>query len=1217
LLLFLFLYNFFLFRSAEDIMESRNKIRLYFIAILMSMIFLFPFISNGENASFPLHNPLIINGDWAFPPYEYINDKGQPEGFNIDLTRAIMKELGYQYKIKLSDWKSIVNSLKCGKSDLLMGMIYSNERARIFCFGPSHGYIYQNVVYRKGDLPIRMFDQLKDKCVVVEDHTTSHELLHDAGYDSHIVTVSNMNVALIKLSQGNFFAAMCDQDMADEIIKKNHLDNLVVADLGLPHQEYRFVANDEALLDKIDKALYKLKKEGSYDKIYNKWFVQNKHSHLSRIVYTVLGIFVIVAIVLYLFNFLLRRKVRKAKDLLERKNRRMALAIHTGGISVWEYSVSKKSFYNVDSELFPSKGKTFEEELSLLHPDDRQKFKSLFQGLEEGRIPQKTVCFRVDMEHTGEWRYIDKEFAVIKSADGKVDTIIVSNKDVTEGIEKQNRIEELLQKYQTVFNFTTVGIQYFDENGILCDINEAACELFGIDDKEMLVESHLSIYDNPFLKDYLDRNHPETCNCIIEQNFDETKKEDYFNLSKRSGIVIIDTRIIPIYKTKGVLDCIIVLNRDITDTIKMQKLLQDSIKKMELAIQCSNLVYWEFNVLNKSFTLNSTPISSYNDKMNVPIDVMLNNFHPDDAMRVKSYIDEILQKQDRVLIFEGRLLSQKGWRYCTFTGTPFEKDEKTGLYTKYVGFTRDDTEMIKLNDEISEYAKKMNYVLRSSDVQTWSYDIASKTIFVFSGINKEGIKGSIDDYLEYVDPSERNEVRELFSHLENGEFDIFSTKRKLWATATKNQKSYVVNDCIPVKNNEGKVTGYFGLCRNITDLIEIQNRLEEEKEKALQADKLKSTFLANMSHEIRTPLNAIVGFSNLLEEVEDKDERKDYITLINTNSDLLLRIINDILDLSKIESGFITLVSEEFDMVPFFNEFARSLAQRETNPDVELIIDNPYSKCMVYADSNRMAQILTNFTTNAIKYTPEGHIKIGYRCLDNGIRLFVEDTGIGIAKDKQDRIFHRFEKLDDFAQGTGLGLSICKAICDAYNAKVKDGNEAKIGFESEEGKGSTFWVWIPCNPQFVISDLTDEDISPVDNKIMRNNNTSKINNNMEDKSTILVAEDNDSNYLLVQALLKKYSLTHARNGLEAVNFATENQYDLILMDIKMPIMDGLEATKRIREFNKTVPIITLTAYAFDQDRKDSLAAGSNDFITKPLRKDELLAKVEKYINSQE
>jgi PAS domain S-box-containing protein len=1198
-------------------MESQKKIRLYFIVVTMAMIFLFPLSSNGESDSFPLHNPLIIKGDWAFPPYEYINDKGQPEGFNIDLTCAIMKELGLQYKIELSDWKSVMGSLESGKSDLVMGMMYSNERARIFRFGPIHGYIYQHVVYRKGDLPIRMFDQLKDKYVVVEDNTTSYELLHNAGYDSHVVTASNMNVALIKLSQGHFFAALCDQDMANEIIKKNHLNNLVVADLGLPPQEYRFVANNELLLNKIDRALYKLKKDGSYDKIYNKWLVQNKHSRLSHIVYTVLGVFIIVAIVLYMFNSLLRRKVKKANDLLERKNRRLALAIHAGGINVWGYSVSKKYFYNVESELFPSKGKPFEEELSLLHPDDQPKFKALFQELEEGIIPQKAVCFRIDRKHTGEWRYIDKEFAVIKSADGKVDTIIGSNKDVTEEIKKQSRIEELLQKYQTVFNFTTIGIQYFDENGILCDMNEAACELFGVNDKEMLIESHLSIYDNPFLKDHLDRNHPEVYNCVIEQNFDETKEEDYFTLSKRSGIFIIDTKVIPIYKTKGVLDCIIVLNRDITDTIRMQKLLKDSIRKMELAIQCSNLVYWEFDVVNKIFTLNSTPISSYEDKLKVPIDVMLKNFYPDDSIRVKSYIDEILQKQDRVLIFEGRLTSSKGWRYCTFTGTPFEKDDKTGLYTKYVGFTRDDTEMIKLNNEIREYAKKMNYVLRSSDVQTWSYDIASKTITIFSGVNEEGIKGSLDEYLEYVDPSERDEVRKLFTHLEKGEFGIFSTKRKLLATATKNQRSYVVNDGIPVKDNEGKVTGYFGLCRNITDLIEIQNRLEEEKEKALQADKLKSTFLANMSHEIRTPLNAIVGFSNLLEEVEDVQEKKDYINLINTNSDLLLRIINDILDLSKIESGVITLVSEEFDMVPFFNEFARSLAQRETNPDVELIIDNPYSKCMVYADSNRMAQILTNFTTNAIKYTPAGHIKIGYRCIDNGIRLFVEDTGIGIAKDKQDRIFHRFEKLDDFAQGTGLGLSICKAICDAYNAKVKDGNQAKIGFESEEGKGSTFWVWIPCDPQFVMSDLTDEDISPVDNKIMRNNNTSKINNNMEDKSTILVAEDNDSNYLLVQALLKKYSLTHARNGLEAVNFATENQYDLILMDIKMPIMDGLEATKRIREFNKTVPIITLTAYAFDQDRKDSLAAGSNDFITKPLRKDELLAKVEKYINSQE
>lgn len=258
----------------------------------------------------------------------------------------------------------------------------------------------------------------------------------------------------------------------------------------------------------------------------------------------------------------------------------------------------------------------------------------------------------------------------------------------------------------------------------------------------------------------------------------------------------------------------------------------------------------------------------------------------------------------------------------------------------------------------------------------------------------------------------------------------------------------------PIFNEQGDVDGVVIRVDDVTERQHMIGELEKARSRAEQSDKLKSAFLANMSHEIRTPLNAIVGFSDLLMVTEDQEEKEEFIQIINANNELLLKLINDILDLSKIEAGSVELKYEDFDLAVYFNELAASMHRRVVNPQVRLVPVNPYETCTVRLDKNRLAQILTNFVTNAIKYTSKGTIEMGYEKIDGDIRLYVRDTGIGIPEDKKDKVFHRFEKLDEFAQGTGLGLSICKAIVEACRGE--------IGFESEFDKGSLFWAVLPC-----------------------------------------------------------------------------------------------------------------------------------------------------------
>lgn len=455
-------------------------------------------------------------------------------------------------------------------------------------------------------------------------------------------------------------------------------------------------------------------------------------------------------------------------------------------------------------------------------------------------------------------------------------------------------------------------------------------------------------------------------------------------------------------------------------------------------------------------------------------------------------------------------------------------------------------------------------------------EVTSKTDYQIFPTKEEADKYRSDD----IDTIENNQTKIL-----NGE--EVTMKDNIMISYT------IKTPLINVDQNNKRLL--VGISMDITESHKAYQELAAAKKKAEESDRLKSAFLANMSHEIRTPLNAIVGFSELMQSCDDPEEKAEYMRIISTNNELLLRLINDILDLSKLDSGIAQLHISQFDLAQFFNELSATMRQRITNPDIEFITRNPYQSCIIETDKTRMVQVWTNFMTNAIKYTVSGHIKMGYEYVNEGIKLYVEDTGIGISDDKKVKLFQRFEKLDTFAQGTGLGLSICKAISELGGGE--------IGFESEEGKGSLFWSWKPlkatiihktsCNESIFAEAGSKLDITDVE-KCLKGRNCK-----------ILVAEDIDNNYLLVKSILKEFDVSRAINGAEAVEKVKQEHYDIVLMDMKMPVMDGIQATREIRKFNNQITIIALTAHTSGSNKQEALNAGCNHFLTKPTSKTKL------------
>jgi PAS domain S-box-containing protein len=363
-----------------------------------------------------------------------------------------------------------------------------------------------------------------------------------------------------------------------------------------------------------------------------------------------------------------------------------------------------------------------------------------------------------------------------------------------------------------------------------------------------------------------------------------------------------------------------------------------------------------------------------------------------------------------------------------------------------------DLELMKIHEVTNEYEQKLHYLLEECKMFIWHYYPESNHIHITRSIQGTGYDESIEDFFAGIYEDEREGAMQNVLNCITNKCPYHAVHHYKYTPMENNPTWYSISG-IPHFDKEGNLVEFFGIARNINELMTAQQRLKEETARAEDSGRLKAAFLANMTHEIRTPLNAIVGFSDILQMVETQEERREFIRIIRNNCDMLLRLINDILEASSMGQS-LAIKPEELDLSQAFNDICQILEQRVQEPGIEFIKDNPYDSYPAYLDRGRLQQVLTNFVTNAVKYTKQGHIKVGYREKDGGLLFYCEDTGTGIPKDKQAQVFERFIKLNDFVQGTGLGLSICKSICERCGGK--------IGVESEgEGHGSTFWIWTP------------------------------------------------------------------------------------------------------------------------------------------------------------
>lgn len=703
--------------------------------------------------------------------------------------------------------------------------------------------------------------------------------------------------------------------------------------------------------------------------------------------------------------------------------------------------------------------------------------------------------------------------------------------------------------------------------------------------------------------------------------------------------VMFSSFVSPMKNASGKITGVVGLAIDITKQKKAEKLVHDQAETIASIVDTSQDWIWTIN-LQGIHTYSNHAIEKI---LGYPVNTFVGSpsfdlMHEDDRKTIEQEFQNWIAKKKG---WQGLVIRWKhksgSWRYLESNAVPIIDED--GEITGFRGVDRDITKHVEMENALRESEAFTKTVMDHLPIGLAVNTVNPVVDFNYMNDNFPRFYRTTREKLAdpdmfwdavYEDPEFREKIKkQVLDDTASGD-----QERMYWADVPISRKgeetTYVTARNIPVpgkelmistvwdvterKTTEEKIKAkndeYLAINEELNESLEriqkINTELEKAKEKAEESDRLKSAFLANMSHEIRTPMNGILGFSDLLKtEQLTSEKQQEYIEVIEKSGERMLSTINDLIDISKIEANQMevsvsqTNVDEEIEyLYAFFRpeveqKGIKFLSKRE-HPAEDVIIET---------DKEKLSAILSNLIKNAIKYTIEGSIELGYHMKENSIEFYVTDTGIGIAKDLQETIFERFVQADLSEtrpyEGAGLGLSITKAYVDMLGGAM--------WIKSEEGKGSTFYFTLPANYKTKNTD---------DSKPLFKNRTH--NKNFLKNITLLIVEDDETaqNYLseLMEDHCKK--VIYARTGVEAVELCHKNlEIDLILMDIKMPQMDGYEATRKIRELNTEVIIIAQTAYATPADQEKAINAGCNDYLTKPIKSEDFFAMIHKYVES--
>lgn len=837
--------------------------------------------------------------------------------------------------------------------------------------------------------------------------------------------------------------------------------------------------------------------------------------------------------------------------------------------------------------------------LDMVHPDDRTKAKHRMKEMLKKQVSLEAEEFRI-------LDYKNEEHTVIASLapiifNGEPAFMVIYH-DITNRIKAQRAINEKEKQFHAVVESATDAIFLIDY--ISTDIllaNKQASVQTGYTNDELLNLTLMDIY--PRFKDDAFRNQ------VRKKLLAEKTLNLEYDITHKNGHTFPAEVTVSFFYYKG-RKTILGFVKDITYRKASEKALQESQERFRIL---SDITFEGILIHKKGVAID----------LNLSLANMFG--YTKEELLGKNMITLLTAKESFPLIY-ANLKKEHAESYRVIgikkDGTRFPVELEAKSITLHnnrsirVAAFRDITAKVEAEKALEQSEEKFRKAFMTSpdaivisSLKTGKFKVVNNSFLKILGYSEKEVIGKTALEINlWKDVVERDKVSEIL-RLQG----IVSNMVVEFLTKTGETKTCLLS--ASVIDLAGKPS-VISIVRDISDRIESQEKLRElneellrqnkelevAKQKAEESDRLKSAFLANMSHEIRTPMNGILGFSSLLKNMHiSTQERLTYLNVIEQSGNRLLNIINNLIDISKIESGQMKVNRTECDIRKQLSAVCAFFQPEAKKKNIELILQNQAMKkaLTLITDEDKFVAILTNLIKNALKYTKEGSIVVGYRKIEGFIEFFVRDTGIGVAKDRQGAIFERFVQADiedrEVYEGAGLGLAIAKAYVTMLGGT--------ISLQSEEGKGSTFFFALPDNKPETKTLLTADS-----RKV-------KVNESNLPKLNILIVEDEEFSDQLLTVVLKKITKTvyHAKSGLQSVEiFKKHPEIDLIMMDIKMREMDGYEATKMIRELNREVVIIAETAYALVGDREKALDAGCDDYIAKPIIKEKVLEVIAKY-----
>ena len=906
--------------------------KIYILAIISLLALCHTHSAKAEYLrEYTKEKPLVIVADWEFPPYEYRNDVGEPDGYNVEVLDAILGKMKIPHIYVMKEWYLATEAFDNREADLIHVLKYKYDRPPYYYTHNMITYYNVRAVRLRITRPLKRISQLGEGDTLTLKKNDYVDLkVSELRDKSFAVEYHSPREALMGIRSGKYKYYMWGEQPLKQKAKELGLEGIEFDETDMPSGELRIVGYDKDLIEAIDDMYARMEQNGDIQKIHDKWFHPERvHNDASPMALILLIAIVMAAIVILLFSHMMRVRVKKAVEQSLDINQMMTQALRSGNFYVIENDLETNHIRNTYGDMLPKDGLSTEEFMARLPQEERNNYKDAMEMMAKGEKDLGSLRRRYNKgtEKKPDWRWIEGH-AVVEYQDGKPRYVITSFRDYTHEILEERMNEEIASKYQNMFDNGLIAMSFYDKSGTLINVNRRMSELCEFDKEGEKFFRQMNLFDVPLIKGQYTKNDEEPFHVCQRMFYPEIGIYKY-----------IEIKVFPTFDEEGKLQFYVTTARDMT--------------------------------------------------------------------------------AERSL---------------------------------YLEQAKHDRELSKATSDIQFYEEQLGYLLENSSMFVWTFH-PDKDLISFSR------SGRRSDYLESFADFFGGVVDDMREQAFTGAREAIEQAKPYNAilhfnhTPTEPQPVWYSISGIPKVDNNGKTVSFFGVARNINNLMEAQDRLRTETQRAEESGKMKAAFLANMTHEIRTPLNAIVGFSDLLPMVDSHDERMEFIRIIRNNCDMLMRLINDILEASNVGQS-LAIKPETVDFAKVFDDICQTLQQRVDEAGVMFIKDNPYDTFTATLDKGRIQQVLTNFTTNAIKYTHEGHIKVGYREQDGGIYFYCEDTGAGIPKDKQAAVFERFVKLNDFVQGTGLGLSICKAIAERC--------EGKIGVTSEgEGHGSTFWLWIP------------------------------------------------------------------------------------------------------------------------------------------------------------